>query len=79
MSNDNIEKQNREYKCEFKDGWMVYTCIQKRVLKNGVVKQYKNMVRHRRPNKLGKRGKDKTKRKPRYVWKKIVTKDLNPL
>lgn len=51
---DNI-KQKRNYKSEIKDGYLYYKYTQKRILKDGTVKNYNNTIRKKRVlKKMGK-------------------------
>lgn len=75
---DNIKQSNRHYLGDIKNGFIYYEYIQKKKLKNGSIKEYKNIVKRKRNlTKLGfdnnktKKIKNKGRGRP-----KRMTKDL---
>ncbi len=79
MSVEYQVQKNRNYKGKFVEDYIVYEYTQTRTLKDGTVKQYKNIVRQKRnPKNKGVRGKDKQKRQKKKVPRRL-TRDIYKL
>ncbi len=71
-------QKNRKYKGLIRNGYIYYRYQQIKVMKDGTLKSYQNIVRKKRPLIIKGRGKDKKPRKKRSPYARGRGKDKKP-